>query len=87
MYYFIPREIPIDIVEMGKQIVKAFNVRERFFHLEFFRTKTDGQLIPFAMKLMVTDLPQSEATRKMLSGLPVNLFCPGHSPAVERHGH
>ncbi len=47
----------------------------------------DGQLIPFAMKLMVTDLPQSEATRKMLSGLPVNLFCPGHSPAVERHGH
>lgn len=51
MYYFIPREIPSDIVAMGKKIVKAFNVKERFFHLEFFRTKTDNQLIPLEVNM------------------------------------
>ena len=50
MYYFIPRETPADIVEMGTKIVKAFNVKERFFHLEFFRTK-DGKLIPLEVNM------------------------------------
>lgn len=38
MYYYIPRELPADIVEAGSKIVRAFDIRERFFHIEFFRT-------------------------------------------------
>ncbi|AHG78548.1 ATP-grasp domain-containing protein [Mannheimia varigena] len=39
MFYYVPREISEKLVEMGKVCVKAFNVRERFFHFEFFRVK------------------------------------------------
>lgn len=51
MYYYIPREIPADIVAMGEKIVHAFNVKERFFHLEFFRTKKDGKIIPLEVNM------------------------------------
>lgn len=40
-----PSEIPDDIVEMGRQCVAAFNVKERFFHFEFFRLKSDNSLV------------------------------------------
>ena len=33
------REIPGDVAELGARIVKAFGIRERFFHIEFFRTR------------------------------------------------
>lgn len=46
MYYFVPREISPKLVELGKICVKAFNVRERFFHFEFFRVKKSGELLP-----------------------------------------
>lgn len=41
MYYYVPRQISEKLVEMGKLCVKAFNVKERFFHFEFFRVKGD----------------------------------------------
>lgn len=50
MFYFIPREVPQDIIQMGEKIVKAFRVKERFFHLEFFRT-SDGKLIPLEVNM------------------------------------
>lgn len=43
MYYHIKREIPTDLAEFGKKCVKAFEIKERFFHFEFFRLK-DGSL-------------------------------------------
>lgn len=46
MFYFIPREIEQDLVEMGKKCVDAFKIRERFFHFEFFRVKKTGELMP-----------------------------------------
>ncbi|QIM67654.1 carboxylate--amine ligase [Mannheimia granulomatis] len=47
MYYYIPRQISEKLVEMGKLCVKAFNVKERFFHFEFFRTKgKNAELLP-----------------------------------------
>lgn len=46
MYYYIPREIATDLVKLGKKCVDAFNVRERFFHFEFFRVKKSGELMP-----------------------------------------
>ncbi|QQK08196.1 ATP-grasp domain-containing protein [Miniphocaeibacter halophilus] len=45
MYYYIPREIPEDLIEYGELCIKAFNVFERFFHIEFFREKDTGKLI------------------------------------------
>lgn len=39
IYYFSQREIPADLEAIGRKTVKAFDVRGRFFHLEFFRMK------------------------------------------------
>ncbi len=38
IYYYSLREIPADLEEAGRKVVKTFNVRARFFHFEFFRT-------------------------------------------------
>ena len=43
----------------------------------------DGELVPFDRALM-TDPVQADATREMLSSLPVRLFCAAHSNPVER---
>jgi biotin carboxylase len=44
MYYYTQRKIPTDIREMGRKIVKAYQLKERFFHIEFFRMP-DGRLM------------------------------------------
>ena len=43
MYYWIDREIAPDLDALGRHIVRAFGVRERPFHFEFFRLP-DGEL-------------------------------------------
>lgn len=43
IYYYSQREIQVDVEEAGRKLVKGFRVRERFFHLEFFR-RHDGTL-------------------------------------------
>jgi hypothetical protein len=37
MSYWLEREIPDDLRELGQRTAKAFDVRERPFHFEFFR--------------------------------------------------
>ncbi len=37
-WYVARREIPSDLDALGRRLVKAYGVRERFFHFEFFRT-------------------------------------------------
>lgn len=44
IYFFTHREIPADLEEAGRRILKGFDLRERFFHLEFFR-KPNGELV------------------------------------------
>lgn len=46
IYFYVPREIPNDLIKLGKKCVEAFNVRERFFHFEFFRVKGSNKLMP-----------------------------------------
>ncbi|WP_373819606.1 acetyl-CoA carboxylase biotin carboxylase subunit family protein [Glaesserella sp.] len=46
MFYYVPREISQELVELGKKCVDAFNVKERFFHFEFFRVKATDELMP-----------------------------------------
>lgn len=43
IYYYNLREIPADLAALGQRMVKAFDVRERFFHFEFFRSPS-GEL-------------------------------------------
>ena len=39
--YYIDKDLDPKLVEYGKQAVKAFGMKERFFHIEFFKTKDD----------------------------------------------
>ena len=39
--YYSNKEMPKDLEEIGKRVVKAFNARYRYFHLEFFRLYED----------------------------------------------
>jgi len=44
IWYHVVREIPADLQAAGGALVDAFEVRERFFHFEFFRL-ADGGLV------------------------------------------
>lgn len=41
MYFYETRDIDADLYELGMKSVAAFDIRERFFHFEFFRTADD----------------------------------------------
>ena len=41
LFYYTMKKIPEDLEELGKRVIKAFNVKRRFFHLEFFRLTKD----------------------------------------------
>jgi biotin carboxylase len=42
VYYYTVRDIPADIEQAGRKTARAFDVRERFFHFEFFRKPGGG---------------------------------------------
>ncbi len=50
IYYYMVREIPEDLREAGRKVVKTFGVLERFFHFEFFRLE-DGALIALEVNM------------------------------------
>ncbi len=50
IFFYTLRHVAADIEEAGRKLVKAFDVRERFFHFEFFRTPTD-QLLALEVNL------------------------------------
>ncbi|MEO6351047.1 MAG: ATP-grasp domain-containing protein [Candidatus Limnocylindrales bacterium] len=50
LHYWIPRAIPADIQEVGRAMARAFDLRERPFHFEIFRT-ADGRLIPLEVNM------------------------------------
>ena len=41
--YYIHKEVPADIQDVGLRTVKAFDVKSRFVHLEFFRLTQDQE--------------------------------------------
>lgn len=51
IYYYSLRQIPEDLVEIGRRTLNAFGVRERFFHFEFFRRQSDNQLIALEVNM------------------------------------
>ena len=39
MYYYSMRTLPEGLEKVGREAVQAFQVKERFFHIEFFQTE------------------------------------------------
>ena len=61
IYYYSLREIPQDLESAGRAVLHAFDVRERFFHFEFFRLKKDNQIVALEVNMrppggMTTDM-------------------------------
>jgi len=50
IWYCITRAVPPDIEAAGKAIIRAFRVRERPFHFEFFRL-ADGSVVPLEINV------------------------------------
>ena len=50
IWYCITRAVPADIDAAGKAIIRAFRVRERPFHFEFFRL-ADGSVVPLEINV------------------------------------
>lgn len=44
IYYYTLREIPADLEDAGRRVLKTYDLRERFFHFEFFRTP-EGRIL------------------------------------------
>jgi len=61
-YYWSVREIARDLEDAGRRCVAAFDTRERFFHIEFFR-RADGSL----MGIEVNMRPPGGATVDMFN--------------------
>lgn len=51
IYYCSFRDLPADLEAAGRVAVKAFDVRERFFHIEFFRTRKDGKIVALEVNM------------------------------------
>ncbi len=51
IYYYSLRDIPADLEEAGRKTLKAFDVRERFFHFEFFRRASDKQIVALEVNI------------------------------------
>ncbi len=50
LYYYSLRDIPADLEDAGLRTLAEFDVRERFFHLEFFRTD-DGRIVALEVNM------------------------------------
>ncbi|MFM8322130.1 MAG: acetyl-CoA carboxylase biotin carboxylase subunit family protein [Chloroflexota bacterium] len=49
--YYSYRQVPADLEDAGRRTVQAFDVRERFFHLEFFRRAQDGCIVALEVNM------------------------------------
>ena len=45
LFYYSLRDIPGDAEEVGRRAVRAFDLRERFFHFEFFRALEGDRVV------------------------------------------
>jgi len=51
IYYYSLREIPPDLEDAGRRTAAAFDVRERFFHFEFFRRDEDRAIVALEVNM------------------------------------
>jgi hypothetical protein len=51
VYYYTDRKIPADLEGLGCRTLEAFDVRERFFHFEYFRLPETGELLALEVNM------------------------------------
>jgi hypothetical protein len=51
VFYTSVREMPKDLEEAGRKVLKAYDIRGRFFHLEFFRTRKDRKIVALEVNM------------------------------------
>lgn len=51
IFYYSQRDIPADLEAAGRSAVAAFDIREKFFHLEFFRTVPDDRIVAIEVNM------------------------------------
>lgn len=51
MHYYCLREAPAELVDLGLKTVKAFDIRGKFFHFEFFRRHDTGRHIALEVNI------------------------------------
>lgn len=51
VYYYSVRDVPADLEAAGRRILAAFQLKERFFHFEFFRTEPAGELVALEVNM------------------------------------
>ena len=69
LFYYTVKDVPEDLKEIGAKVIKAFNVKKRFFHLEFFRLTKD---VPNVGK--VNDLVALETNMRPAGGYTPDLI-------------
>lgn len=50
-YYYSLKDLPSDLEKIGRETVEAYQVKESFFHMEYFRTHKDGHLVPIEVNI------------------------------------
>lgn len=49
--YYCLRKVRPDIEQAGRSILRAYGVKERFFHLEFFRLRSSGSILALEVNM------------------------------------
>ncbi len=49
--YYCLKEISDEIEEAGSKIIEAYGIKERFFHIEFFKSNVDGKIIALEVNM------------------------------------
>ena len=62
VFYYSNKDCPKDLEKVGRRVLKGFNARNRYFHLEFFRLNEDKVGL---------------GKKGDILGLEVNMRCPG----------
>ncbi|MCX7764826.1 MAG: carboxylate--amine ligase [Bacteroidia bacterium] len=57
IFYWVQREIPSDLAEIGPRIVAAYGLRAQFFHFEFIRSSEDGKVYPLEVNMRPPGYP------------------------------
>ncbi|MBW4084506.1 acetyl-CoA carboxylase biotin carboxylase subunit family protein [Paenibacillus sp. S150] len=51
LYYFCLKDISPEVELAGRNILKAFGIKERFFHIEMFKSNKDGRIIALEVNM------------------------------------
>ncbi|WP_248929982.1 ATP-grasp domain-containing protein [Paenibacillus hamazuiensis] len=49
--YYCLKEVSGEIEEAGRRILRTYGIKERFFHLEFFKSNADGSIIALEVNM------------------------------------